>query len=42
MTKFPKFNNLENLWNLDKLSNTLSVRVIKKKIENKFANKIIK
>ena len=39
---FLKFNNLENLWNLEKLTNTLSVQVIKKKItENKFVNKII-
>ena len=42
--KFPKFNNLENLWNSEKLSNTLSVQLIKKKkkkTENKFVNKII-
>ena len=32
MIKIPKFNNLESLWNLEKLSNTLSVQVIKKKI----------
>ena len=37
---FPKFNNLENLWNSEKFSNTLSVQVIKKKIpENKFVIK---
>ena len=28
MIKFPKFNNLENLWNLEKLLNNLSVQVI--------------
>ena len=28
MMEFPKFNNLENLWNLEKISNTLSVQVI--------------
>ena len=39
MIKFPKYNNLKNL---EKLSNTLSVQVIKKKKKkNKFANKII-
>ena len=31
MTKFPKFKNLENLSNSEKLSNTLSVQVITKK-----------
>ena len=33
MITFPKFNNLENLENfiMEKLSNTLSVQVIKKK-----------
>ena len=28
MIKFPKFNNLENLWNLEKFLNSLSVEVI--------------
>ena len=45
MIKFSKFNNSENLWNVEKLSNTLSVQVIKKKkkkiTDNKFVNKII-
>ena len=35
MIKFPKFNNLENLWNLEKFTNTLSVQVIQKKINRK-------
>ena len=30
ITKFP-FNNQENFWNLENLSDTLSVQVIKKK-----------
>ena len=39
---FPKFKNLENLWNLEKLSITSSVQVIQKKIiKNKFVYKII-
>ena len=39
---FLKFNNLENLWHLEKLSNTLSVQVIKNKmIKNKFVNRLI-
>ena len=43
MIKVPKFNNLENLWNSENLSNTLSVQVIKKKItKKKFVKKIIK
>ena len=42
MIKFSKFNNLENLWNFKKLSNTLSVQVIKKIIiKIKFVNKMI-
>ena len=28
MIKFPKFNNLDNLWTSEKLSDTLSVQVI--------------
>ena len=28
MIKFPKFSNLQNLWNLEKLSNTLNFQVI--------------
>ena len=35
MIKFPKFKNLEDLWNLEKLSNTLSVEVIKKRKKKK-------
>ena len=41
MIKFPKFNNLENTWNLKKLSNTLSVQGIKKNTKKIFVNKII-
>ena len=40
--KFPKFNDLENLencYNLEKLSNTLSVQVILKKNNKRFINK---
>ena len=35
MIKFPKFNNLENLWNSEKFLNTLSVQVIFLKIISK-------
>ena len=41
MIKFPNFNNLENLDNWEKLSNTLSVQVFLKIIKNKFINNII-
>ena len=34
MIKFPKFNNLENVWNSEKLSNIWSVKVIKKKMNS--------
>ena len=41
MIKFPEFNNLENISNLEKLSNTLCLGNLKKIMENEFVNKII-